>query len=128
MTAPSSAPSELPPAVQRRLRRYRVAAWVILALGLAAAGVVYWLGARRAQLPDDPAMVGFNRAAERQLGILYGTQGRLVGDLDNWLAQPGTQAMLTAAAAAVAALGCHFFSRVLEFEARETADPAERKD
>lgn len=113
--------SGLSPAVRRRLRCYRVAALVILVLGVAGAGTVYWLGARRADYPDDPAMVGFNRAAERQMSLLYGNQGKLIEDLDNWLKRPGSQALLVAAAAAVLALGCYQFSRLLEFEAHEAA-------
>ncbi|HUC86322.1 MAG TPA: hypothetical protein VL970_14080 [Candidatus Acidoferrales bacterium] len=119
--------SELPATVQRRLRRYRLAALVILLLGLAGAGTVYWLGSRAADEVDDAAMLGFNRAAERQMGVLFGKQGQLISGVDNWLKKPGAQAFLVAAATAVIALGCFQFSRVLEFEAREAAAQGEPK-
>jgi len=70
---------------------------------------------------DDPAMLGFNRAAERQMGVLYGKQGQLISDLDDWIKRPGPQALLIAGSAAVIALGCFLFSRVLESEARDAA-------
>lgn len=122
MMSPAESHPELPAPVRRRMRRYRLAALVILVLGLAGAGVVYWVGERRLDYSDDPAMIGFNRAAERQMGVLFGTQGQLMGDLDELLKQPGTQAILVAAASAVIALGCFQFSRVLEFEAKKAAE------
>ena len=60
------------------------------------------------------------------MGILYGKQGQLIEDLDNALKQPGTQAGLIIAAAAVIAVGCFYFARTLETETRpadETGSP-----
>jgi hypothetical protein len=91
---------------------------VILLLGLAGAGGWYWLASRASDASDDPAMLGFNRAAERQMGVLYGKQGQLIEDLNDSLKRPGTQAVLIAVAAAVLAAGCFQFSRLLEFEAK----------
>lgn len=117
MTTHSNEPAELPAGVQRRIRRLRWSAALILVLGLVGAAVVYWVGSRREALPDDPAMVGFDRATQRQMGLLYGKQGQLIEDLNNWVKQPGTQALLVAAGAAVVALVLFQASRVLEFEA-----------
>jgi len=113
--------SEVFAAGQRRIHRYRLCALVILLLGLAGAGGWYWLGTRTADAADDPAMLGFNRAAERQMGVLYGKQGQLIEDLNDSLKRPGTQAVLIAVAAAVLAAGCFQFSRLLEFEAKVAA-------
>jgi len=101
----------------RRARRYRMASVVILVLGLAAAVVVYWLGTRERDYSNDADMVGYNRAEERQLGVLYGKQGLLMEDFNNTLKRPGTQAVLIILATAVVAVGCFYFARILEFEA-----------
>jgi hypothetical protein len=114
---------EPPSAANRRVRRYRLAGVVVLLLGLVSAGVIYWLGSRAPDFSDDPSMVGFNRSEERQMGILYGKQGQLIEDLKNSLKQPGTQAMLTIAAAAVVAAGCFYFARLLADEANQVGAP-----
>jgi hypothetical protein len=106
---------------RRRVRRYRLAGGLCVLLGLIGAGVVYWLGSRAADLSDDPAMVGFNRAEQRQLGILYGSQGALIEDLTNSLKQPGTQALIILAAAGAIAAGCFYFARILAEEAKAAA-------
>ena len=106
-------------AIRRRARRCRITGVIILLLGIGGAGVVYWLGAHAMDYSDDPAMVGFDRAEERQLAILYGKQGQFIEDLENSLKRPGTQAFLAAAAAAVIAIGCFYFARILEDEARQ---------
>jgi hypothetical protein len=91
---------------------------ILLVLGLGSAGMVYWLESRAPDHSDDPAMVGFNRSEERQMGILYGKQGELIEDLTNSLKQPGTQAWLIALAAGIVAAGCFYFARILEAEAK----------
>jgi hypothetical protein len=111
-------------AAHRRVWRYRIAGVVILLLGVASAGVVFWLGSRAPDLSDDPSMIGFNRAEERQMAMLYGKQGQMIEDLKNWLKQPNTQAVLIVVAAGIVAAGCFYVARVLEEEAREDAvDP-----
>ena len=60
------------------------------------------------------------------MGLLYGKQGQLVDDLGNSLKQPGTQAVLVAIVAAVVALGCFQYSRMLEWEAGEK-EPGDAK-
>src|SRR5579863_7784869 len=108
---PSVAPDDHPgcellAAARRRGRRYRIAAGIILALGVLGAGLVYWLGPRAPDYSGDPSMLGFNRAADRQMAELYGKQGQLMEDLTDSLKQPGTQAVLIGLAAAVIAAGC----------------------
>jgi hypothetical protein len=105
-----------------RVRRYRIAGLVILLLGFVSAAVVYWVGTHGPNDSDDPAMLGFNRAQERQMGVLYGKQGQLVDDFTNVLKEPGTQAILIVIAGAVVAAGCFFYARMVEDEAREVAD------
>ena len=117
----NSEPIQLPLIISWRIRRWRLASWLVLALGLVGAGTVYWLGTRSDNLADDPAMTGFNRASARQMAVLYGKQGRLVEDLSDALKRPGTQAILIVGAATVVALGGFRVAHVLEEEARETA-------
>jgi hypothetical protein len=106
---------------RRRVRRYRVTGIVILLLGFASAGVVYWLGTRTANLADDPSMTGFFKAESRQMGLLYGQQGLLMEDLINDLKQPGTQAVLIVTAAVILAAGCFYFAHILAEEAKDAA-------
>jgi hypothetical protein len=73
-------------------------------------------------------MLGFHRAEERQMAILYGKQGQLMDDLENSLKQPGTQALLIVVAAAVAAAGCFYFARILEEEARDISAGGKHRD
>jgi hypothetical protein len=110
-------------AAHRRARHCRVAAVVILVVGLISAGIVYWYGSRQAEADDlnDPAMLGFNRATERQMGVLYGKQGQLMEDLNDSLKEPGTQAILIIIGSVIIAVVCFQFARMLEFEAREIA-------
>ena len=104
---------------QPRVRRYRIAGIAILVLGLGIAGLVYGLGSRAPDFSADPAMARFNRSEDRQLGILYGKQGKLIVDLTHSLKQPGTQAVLIIVAAAGIAAACFYFARILEAEAKE---------
>ena len=89
---------------------------IVLALGMAGAGVVYWLGTRNADLSTDPSMQGFNRAEQRQMGQLYGKSGLLVDEWLDDLKQPGTQAILIAGFSALVFVGCFYFARLLDDE------------
>ena len=98
----------------RRSARLRVIGIFILLLGIGGAGAVYWLETRSPDVSDDPAMLGFNRAESRQMGILYGKQGRLIEEWTEELKRPGTQSTLILAGAALGALGCFYFARLLD--------------
>jgi hypothetical protein len=87
---------------------------IVLLLGIVSAGMVYWIGTRSADLSDDLSMVGYNKPEERQMEILYGKQGELIEDWSNDLKQPGTQAIIIAAVAAIIASGCFYFARLLD--------------
>ena len=87
---------------------------IALALGIVAAGVVYWIGTRSPDLSNDPSMLGFNRAEARQMGLLYGNQGLLIERWAEDLKQPGTQAILIALFSILLAAGCFYFARLLE--------------
>ena len=97
---------------RRRARRLRIIGVAILLLGIAGAGIVYWLGTRAADLSDDPSMAGFNRSEERQMAILYGKSGEMIEDWSDDLKQPGTQAFIIAVFSVIIASGCFYFARL----------------
>jgi hypothetical protein len=57
-----------------------------------------------------------NGFAELRVGDLTGNQGELIEDWLNDLKQPGTQAIIIAAAAVKIAGGCFYFARLLDDE------------
>jgi len=97
---------------RRTARRLKIAGSSVLALGIAAAGLVYWLGTRNADLSDDPSMQGFNRAEQRQMGELYGKSGQLIEDWSEDLKQPGTQAVIIVVVSGLVAAGCFYFAHL----------------
>ena len=101
---------------KRRARRLRIIGVGALALGTAAAGLVYGLGKRNADLRNDASMQGFNRAEQRQMGQLYGKSGLLIDEWSEGLQQPGTQAVLIALASVLISAGCFYFARLSEVE------------
>ena len=106
MDEPSPSPVSI-----RRAVQFRAAGVVILALGLAGAGALYWARTRTPALADDPMMLSYSKPQRMQMGVMYGKMGTLIEDLGDDLAQPGTQAFLIAAGSAVAAWGCFFAAR-----------------
>jgi hypothetical protein len=96
----------------------------VLLLGIIGAGIVCWLGSRSPDLSDDLSMTGYGKPVERQMGILYGKQGALIEDLTNDLKQPGTQAVIILVTVALAAGGCFYFARLLDYD----AEPADGDD
>jgi hypothetical protein len=96
----------------KRAAWLRTIGLIVLVLGIASAGLVYWT--RSPDMSDDLSMLGYNKAQTRQMGMLYGKMGLLIEDWANDLKQPGTQAMLIASASILITLGCFYFARLLE--------------
>lgn len=107
---------------RRRARRFRITGVVVSVLGISVAGLVYWLGTRSPDVADDLSMAGYDKPAERQMGILYGKQGELIGDLTNNLKQPGTQASIIIVTATLVAGCCFYFARLLDYDAEHVDD------
>ena len=87
--------------------------WGGFVAGVLIACLVYGL----APVPidfNDPATIGDEKGQSRQIAQLYGDAGLLERDWFEKLRQPGTQAILIVAAAAVVAGGCLFVARVLD--------------
>ena len=89
---------------------------IILALGIAGAGVLYWLRTRSPDVSGDLSMQGYNRAQQRQMGQLYGNSGLLMEQWSDDLKQPGTQAILMAGFSIAVFAGCFYFARLLDYD------------
>jgi len=103
-----------PDSSSKKSARLRMIGILVLVLGLAGAGVVYWLGTRSPDVSDDLSMLGYNKARTRQMEQLYGKQGLLIEEWMEDLKQPGTQAVIIAAVSALIAAGCFYFARLLD--------------
>jgi hypothetical protein len=101
-----------PVSMSRWVRRFRVTGALVLLLGLGGAGLVYWRGIRTGEAPVDESLIGYSKVETRQMEIMYGKQGLLLEDLKEDLQQPGNQAFLIAAAAAVLSGGCFYLARL----------------
>ena len=84
----------------------------MLVLGLTAAGLIYWLGTRNADLSDALSMQGFNRPEQQQMGELYGKSGQMMEDWIEDLRQPGTQAIIVIVVSGLVAAGCLYFAKL----------------
>jgi hypothetical protein len=95
---------------RQRARRLRIAAAVILVLGVFGADFVYWLGSRSKVVSDNPAFLTNEKEQSRQEEILIGKQAGLVDAWTEDLKRPKTQAIIIVVAAALAAGGCFYFA------------------
>lgn len=102
--------------MKRRAKHLRLIGVIILALGVAMAGAVFWQGNRNRDLSGDPAMQGYNRAERQQMGLLFGKSGLWIDDFSDDLKQPGTQAVLITGASVLTASLCFYFARLLEVD------------
>jgi len=110
MTKQNNQPGAEP--VERRTKHWRTTGVCVLLLGGVIAGLVWWRGTQSPSIQDDPAMLGFNRAAHRQMGMFFGKSGYLIDDLLDSLKEPDTQAILIGATALVIAIVCFLFARL----------------
>ncbi len=113
-----------PPSPERSRKLSARLKWTgryILALGIVSAGLVYWIGSRHDDLSNDPSMLGFNRAEQRQMAELYGNSGLLMDEWLDDLKQPGTQAVLILISSGLIAAGCFYFARLLALDAEPPA-------
>lgn len=111
-----------------RASQLRWIGFIVLLAGIAAAGLVYWLGTRSPDLSADPSMQGFNRAQQRQMGQLYGKSGLLIEKWVDDLQQPALQAILIAAFSALVFGGCIYFARLLDIDDPPPAESSGASD
>jgi hypothetical protein len=96
----------------RRQKWVRVLGCIVLLLGLAGAGAVYWIGTHSTEPSEDELLPGNARAESHQMGVLYGKMGVLISQWSDDLRQPGTQAIIIATASILIAAGCFYFARL----------------
>lgn len=115
MTAPNSTGASA--SSRKGPKRLRIIGVVVLFLGLACAGAVYWIGTHSAEPSEDELLPGNAKAESHQMELLYGKMGLLTMELSDDLKQPGTQALLIAAVSILAAGGCFYFARLTDDDA-----------
>jgi uncharacterized protein YjeT (DUF2065 family) len=101
--------------------RLRVIGAIVLVLGMAGAGVFYWINAHPAGPSMDDLLPGYARAQARGVGAMMGHFGLIMTEWQDTLALPGTQALIIAA---VSALFASYFFRaawVLDDNERDRA-------
>lgn len=96
--------------------RLKWTGWVVLALGILSAALVYGIGSRAEGMNNDPSMLRFNDATQRQMGNLYGNSGVMMDEWTEDLKQPGTQAILILIVSGLISGGCFYFARQLALD------------
>jgi len=97
-----------------RARRLKWVGTFILVIGVVIAGAVFWRGTHNEDLSADASMIGFDRAARRQIGVLYGKSGQMIEDLTDDLKEPRTQAVIIVLLSGIVGGGCFYFARLFE--------------
>jgi hypothetical protein len=85
----------------------------VLAVGLIGAEITYLRGTRSGNSLDDASMLGYDKAAARQVGTLYGQQGVIVQGWSDDLKKPETQAVIMVAATLLVSGGCFYIASLL---------------
>ncbi|MGB7768311.1 MAG: hypothetical protein WBN22_05585 [Verrucomicrobiia bacterium] len=93
-------------------KRLRTIGVIVLLLGLAGAGAVYWWGTHSSGPTEDELLPGNAKAVSHQMGVLYGKMGVLILEWSDDLKQPGTQAVIIVAVSILIAAGCFYFARL----------------
>lgn len=116
MSTPSPEPAYDLAALNREKARLRTAGAIIFAVGLIAAGLVYFLGTRAENASVDQYRDAVTRSESRQMQLLYGGSGGIVEDIMNGLKHPRNQALLIFAIGGIVAAGCFYLGRPLPEE------------
>ena len=96
---------------------------LILLLGLAGAGVVYWTGAPPEDWSSDPATARAYKTEARNIEINFGKMGLMLNDVMAGLDRTDVRAAIIALVSILVASGCFCFARWLE-RGGEPDDPA----
>jgi hypothetical protein len=105
---------------KRSGRNLRIAAGVVLVLGIFGADLVYWLGTRSVVVSNDPSLLVNEKEQARQEEILIGKQAGLIREWTADLKRPGTQAVIIVVLAALVAGGCIYFGSLADSRAEHT--------
>jgi len=98
--------------------RLRLAGRIVLACGVGAAILFYWMRSRNAAPELDELAAGYLKARDHQLGQLMGPLGVTLTQWMDVLQRPLSEAIMIAAGGAVIAWAC--------FRLAETADEPEK--
>ena len=90
-----------------RSTRVRIAGTLVLVCGIVGAALFYWIQVRSAPPVIDDIAAGYDKARQRQMGIMMGTLGVIMVGWIDTLADPGAQALMIAAGAALVAALCY---------------------
>jgi hypothetical protein len=90
----------------KRSTRLRVAGTLVLVGGIAGACLFYWIQSHSAAPVLDEFVPGYTRAREHQMGVMMGTLGVVMAGWMDRLADPGPQAIIIAALAALVSALC----------------------
>jgi hypothetical protein len=101
---------------RRRARGLRIIGVIVLLLGIAGEGVVYWQDVRSPDFMDDPEMLGYNRAEKRQMGLLFGRQGVMLDNFLDTLKSPHTQSAIIIVATVLVSGGCFYLAALMDKE------------
>lgn len=98
----------------------RAIGWVVLAAGMAAAGVFYWIKARTADIVlNDMTALGYTKSLQHGMGVMMGPFGLMLTDWQETLMTPLGEALMIAACAALFAGYFFRVAWVLDAEERE---------
>lgn len=107
----------------KRSDRLRAIGWTVLGGGLAGAAAFYWITIRTADPAlDDLNALGYARSMQHGMGVMMGQSGLILTDLQQHLATPLGEALMIAAAVALAA---GYFFRVAWVLDAEEAEPGD---
>jgi len=84
----------------------RVIGTVVLAAGIAGAGLLYWLETHNAEPSLEELMPGYSKANSRVMGEYYGHAGEMMWELREGLARPDVQAGIVFGVAAIISVFC----------------------
>ena len=89
-----------------RSARVRVAGTLVLVCGIVGACLFYWIQTRSLPQAIDEFAAGYEKARQRQMGIMMGNLGVVMVGWMETLADPAAQALMIAASAALVAAVC----------------------
>ena len=104
----------------KRSDRQRAIGWLVLAAGLVAAAVSYWINVRGADPTlDDATALGYTRSMEHQMGAMMGHFGLMLTEWQDALTTPLGEALLIVVCAALFAAYFFRVAWVLDHEGRD---------
>ena len=102
-------------------RRLRTIAVIVMLLGVAGGGLVYWLSIPPADLSDDLSTADNSKKVQRDIEVNVGKMGLFTSDLMDDLQDPGVRAGIIIGSAILVAGGCFYFARLLDLDDGEDA-------